>query len=136
MDLERAREFVRANHRAVLATTRRDGRPQLSPVTCGVDDDGRVVISSRETAVKATNVRRNPRVSVCVLDDGFYGDWIQIDGRAEVVALPEAMDALVDYYRGISGEHPDWDEYRNAMTRERRVIVRITPERAGPDHSG
>ena len=136
MDLERAREFVRANHRAVLATTRRDGRPQLSPVTCGVDDDGRVVISSRETAVKATNVRRNPHVSVCVLDDGFYGDWIQIDGRAEVVALPEAMDALVDYYRGISGEHPDWDEYRNAMTRERRVIVRITPERAGPDHSG
>ncbi len=136
MDLEHAREFVRLNHHAVLGTVRRDGRPQLSPVACGVDDEGRIVISSRETAVKTTNLRRDPHASVCVLSDGFYGDWIQIDGTAEVVGLPEAMDALIDYYRSVAGEHPDWDDYRNAMTRERRDIVRITPERAGPDHAG
>ena len=136
MDPQRAREFLRANHRAVLATTRSDGRPQLSPVTAGVDAEGRILVSTRETAIKAKNLARDPRASLCVLNDGFFGEWVQADGTAEIVHLPEAMDLLVDYYRGISGEHPDWDDYRAAMRRERRVMVRITITRAGPDASG
>ena len=127
---------MRAHHRAVLATTRSDGRPQLSPVTVGVDTEGRILVSTRETAIKAKNLARDPRVSLCVLNDGFFGEWVQADGTAEIVHLPEAMDLLVDYYRGISGEHPDWDDYREAMRRERRVMVRITITRAGPDASG
>ena len=136
MELERAREFMRANHRAVLATRRSDGRPQLSPVTVGVDDDGRVLISTRETALKTKNLERDPRASLCVMNDGFYGEWIQAEGTAEILRLPAAMDVLVDYYRRISGEHPDWDEYRDAMRRDRRVVVAVTLTRAGPDRSG
>jgi PPOX class probable F420-dependent enzyme len=136
MDVARAREFLRANHRAVLATARADGRPQLSPVTCGVDDAGLVVISTRETAVKTRNLRRNPAASLCVFTDAFFGQWVQVDGTAEIISLPAAMDHLVDYYRRISGEHPDWDDYRAAMIRERRCVVRISITRAGPDISG
>lgn len=136
MQPDEARQFITSNHRAVLATQRRDGRPQLSPVTCGVDTAGRVVISTRETAIKTKNLRRDPRASLCVFSDGFFGRWVQVEGRAEVVALPEAMEPLVEYYRLVSGEHPDWDDYRAAMIRERRVLVRVTIERAGPDVSG
>lgn len=136
MDLEQAREFLRANHRAVLATVRADGRPQLSPVTCGVDDAGLVIISTRETAIKTRNLRRNPAASLCVFTDGFFGQWVQVDGTAEIISLPAAMDLLIDYYRRISGEHPDWADYRAAMIRERRCVVRITITRAGPDISG
>jgi len=136
MDLEQAREFLRSNHRAVLATARADGRPQLSPVTCGVDDAGLVVISTRETAIKTRNLRRNPAASLCVFTDGFFGQWIQVDGTAEIISLPAAMDLLVDYYRRISGEHPDWADYREAMIRERRCVARITITRAGPDIAG
>jgi PPOX class probable F420-dependent enzyme len=136
MDVDRARAFVRENHRAVLATRRANGEPQLSPVLCAVDAGGRLLVSTREPAMKARNVRRDRRVSLCVLNDGFFGDWIQVDGTAEVVSLPEAMELLVDYYRAVSGEHPDWDEYRAAMERERRVALRIDIDRAGPDRSG
>jgi PPOX class probable F420-dependent enzyme len=136
MDPQRAREFLRVHHHAVLATMRADGRPQLSPITAGVDDEGRVLISTREAAMKARNLARDPRASLCVLNDGFFGEWMQVEGTAEIVHLPEAMDLLVDYYRRISGEHPDWDDYREAMRRERRVIVRVTIIRAGPDASG
>jgi len=117
-------------------TRRRDGNPQLSPVACGVDDEGLVVVSTRETAMKTKNLRRDPAVSLCVVSDGFYGQWVQVDGRAGVVSLPDAMEGLVHYYRSISGEHPDWDDYRSAMERERRVLVRIALDRAGPDQSG
>jgi PPOX class probable F420-dependent enzyme len=136
MQLERAREFMRVNHRAVLATRRTDGLPQLSPVTVGVDGDGRVIISTRETAIKTKNLERDPRASLCVMNDGFYGEWVQAEGTAEIIRLPEAMDLLVDYYRRVSGEHPDWDDYRQAMRRDRRVIAAITLTRAGPDRSG
>jgi PPOX class probable F420-dependent enzyme len=136
MHLERAREFIRVNHRAVLATNRADGRPQLSPVTVGIGADGRVLISTREAAMKTKNLVRDPRASLCVMNDGFFGDWVQAEGAAEIIRLPEAMDLLVDYYRRISGEHPDWDDYRNAMRRDRRVIAAITLTRAGPDRSG
>lgn len=95
-----------------------------------------MVISSRETAVKVKNLRRDPRASLCVFSDGFYGDWVQLDGSASILALPDAMEPLVEYYRSLSGEHPDWDEYRAAMTRDRRVLVRLTVERAGPDVAG
>ncbi len=136
MELDAARAFIREHHNAVLATRRVDGSPQLSPITCNVDPAGSVVVSTRETALKTKNVRRDARVSLCVLSDQFYGDWIQIDGTAEIVSLPDAMELLVDYYRSLRGDHPDWDDYRAAMTRDRRVIMRITLERAGPDHSG
>lgn len=136
MDLERAREFMRAHHRAVLSTVRSDGLPQLTPVTVGVDDAGRVLISTRETAIKTKNLARDPRASLCVMQDQYFGEWIQAEGTAEVIHLPEAMDLLVDYYRRVSGEHPDWDDYRQAMVRDQRVIVAITLTRAGPDRSG
>jgi len=136
MDITQAVDFMRTNHRAVLHTPRRDGGPQLSPVTVAVDDQGRLLISSRETAVKTKNLRRHPRAAVCVVNDGWYGDWCVAEGPAEVVALPEAMELLVDYYRSVAGEHPDWDDYRAAMERERRVILRITIDRAGPTVSG
>ncbi len=136
MDIGRAADFLRAHHRAVLATSRSDGMPQLSPVTCTVDDEGRVLISTRETAVKTKNLRHRPRASLCVFTDTFFGEWVQVEGDAELISLPGAMDLLVDYYRRVSGEHPDWDDYRAAMIRDRRVIVRITITRAGPDVSG
>jgi PPOX class probable F420-dependent enzyme len=136
MDIGRAADFLRAHHRAVLATSRSDGMPQLSPVTCAVDDEGRVLVSTRETAVKTKNLRHRPRASLCVFTDTFFGEWVQVEGNAEVISLPGAMDLLVDYYRRVSGEHPDWDDYRAAMIRDRRVIVRITITRAGPDVSG
>ena len=136
MDIDHARDFIRVNHRAVLTTYFADGRVQVSPVTVGVDDAGRVVISTRETATKTRNLARDPRAVLCVFTDAFFGDWIVVEGRAEVVGLPEAMEPLVEYYRGISGEHPDWDDYRAAMVRDRRVLVRVTITRAGPDRRG
>jgi PPOX class probable F420-dependent enzyme len=136
MDIEQARDFVRRNHRAVLTTYHPDGRAQLSPVTVGVDEDGYIVISTRETAVKTRNLARDPRVVLCGLTEAFYGEWILIEGRADIVRLPEAMQHLVDYYRSVSGEHPDWDDYRAAMVRDQRVLVRVTVTRAGPDRHG
>ena len=136
MQLDEARDFLRANHRAVLATARADGRPQLSPVTCGLDEAGRVIISTRETAVKTRNLRRNPLASLCVFTDAFFGPWVQVEGEAEIISLPEAMELLVGYYRVVSGEHPDWEDYRAAMIRDRRCVVRIEITRAGPDISG
>ena len=136
MDIGRATTFIAANPRAVLATTRADGRPQLSPVVAAVDDAGRVLVSTRETSIKAKNLTRDSRASLCVLNDRFFGEWIQAEGHAELIHLPEALPILEDYYRRISGEHPDWEDYRAAMRREKRLVVRITIERAGPDVSG
>jgi len=136
MDLDEARQFLRVNHHAVLATNRADGRPQLSPVAVTVDSDGRAIVSTRETALKTRNVARDPHVSLCAFTDGFFGSWVQVDGVADVQSLPEAMEPLVDYYRSVAGEHGDWDDYRAAMQRERRVLLRVTITRAGPDRSG
>ena len=136
MSAERAQQFLRAHYRAVLATTRLDGRPQISPVLCAVDAEGRILISTRETAVKTRNLRRDPYASICAFTDRFFGDWIQAEGTAEVISLPDAMELLVDYYRLISGEHPDWSDYRAAMVRDRRVIIRVTASRTGPTISG
>jgi PPOX class probable F420-dependent enzyme len=136
MDLDEARAFIRDNHRGVLATTRRDGKPQLSPVSGTVDGAGRLVISSREPAYKVRNLLRTPYAGYCAMNDGFFGRWLQVEGEAEIIALPDAMDGLVAYYRSISGEHPDWDDYRAAMERDRRVLIAITITRAGPDRAG
>jgi PPOX class probable F420-dependent enzyme len=136
MQPDEARKFLRVNHRAVLATARADGRPQLSPVTCGVDAAGRVIISTRETAVKTRNLRRNPLASLCVFTDAFFGPWVQVEGKAEIISLPKAMESLVEYYRLISGEHADWEDYRAAMVRDRRCLIRVEITRAGPDISG
>jgi PPOX class probable F420-dependent enzyme len=136
VDAEGARTFLTQHHHAVLATMRADGRPQLSPVLCTVDAEGRVLVSTRETAMKARNLRRDPRASLCVFTDRFFGEWVQVEGTAEVIGLPAAMDLLVDYYRRTSGEHADWDDYRAAMQRERRVAVRFAIERAGPTTAG
>jgi PPOX class probable F420-dependent enzyme len=136
MDLDEARDYLRANHHAVLATMRRDGTPQMSPVACAVDAAGNVVISSRETAVKTKNARRDPRAWVCVFPDTFFGGFVQVEGDVTVVSLPEAMDELVEYYRAVGGEHPDWDDYRAAMEREKRVIIKLSLTRAGPDVAG
>jgi PPOX class probable F420-dependent enzyme len=137
MDLDEARAVLAEQHHAVLATRRRDGGVQMSPVTVAVDAEGRVVISSRVPAYKVRNLRRDPRAAVCVLPDGFYGRWIQVEGEAEIVPPPESVEGLVDYYRrATGGEHPDWEEYRAAMIRDQRVLIRITLHRAGPDRSG
>ena len=136
MDPDDARAFVAGNHRAVLITRRSAGGLQTSPVLVGVDGDGMLVVSTREAAYKTRNLRRDPTAVLCVLSDDFFGDWLRVEGTARVVSLPEAMDGLVEYYRGISGEHPDWDDYRDAMQREQRVLIRVRPERAGPNVSG
>jgi PPOX class probable F420-dependent enzyme len=136
MDAPAALAYLREHHRGVLATRRADGRPQLSPVVAAVDADGLVAISSRETAIKVKNLRRDPYASLCAFPDGFFGDWVQVDGPVEILSLPDAMEPLVDYYRLLSGEHPDWDDYRAAMRRDQRVLVRIRVERAGPNISG
>jgi PPOX class probable F420-dependent enzyme len=136
MTVDEARDFVRSNHRAVLATERADGGVAMSPVVVGVDAAGDLVVSTRETAMKTQHVRRTGRAAVCVMNDGFFGSWAVVEGPARVVSLPEAMEPLVDYYRESFGEHSDWDEYRAAMERERRVLVTITPERAGPTRQG
>jgi PPOX class probable F420-dependent enzyme len=136
VDIAEALDFIRTNHQGVLVTFRSDGGLQTSPVVASVDDEGRVVLSTRETAIKVKNLRRDPRATYCAVNDGFYGPWVQVEGRAEVVSLPEALELLVEYYRSVAGEHPDWDDYRAAMAREQRVMVRITVERAGPTRSG
>jgi PPOX class probable F420-dependent enzyme len=136
VELAEAQKFLSENECAVLTTWRRDGRIQMSPITVGLDAAGRAMISSRETAYKVRNIQRDPRVSLCAFTDDFLGPWVQIDGTAEVVKLPEAMELLVDYYRRIAGEHPNWDEYRQAMEQDRRVLIRITIENAGPQRQG
>jgi PPOX class probable F420-dependent enzyme len=136
MDLDEARAVIREQHRAVLATTRDDGTPQMSPVLVAVDDDGRALVSTRASAVEVGKLRRDPRTWLCVLADGFFGRWVQVEGRAEIVSLPEAMDGLEDYYRRVVGQHENWDDYRAAMQREQRVLLRVTLDRAGPDRAG
>jgi PPOX class probable F420-dependent enzyme len=129
-------DFVRPRHKAIVITTRADGRPQASPVTCGLDAEGRIVVSTYPERAKVTNARRRPEVSVIVLSDEFGGPWVQIDGVAEVLDLPDALEPLVDYFRVISGEHPDWDEYRAAMQAQGKSLVRITPRSWGPVATG
>ena len=136
MDLDEARAFVQKHHRGVLATRRADGRIQQSPVLVNVDGEGRAMISSRETAYKVRNLRHDPWAQACIFTNGFFGQWLFFEGTAQVLSLPEAMDPLIDYYKRFPDENPDWDDYRERMERERRVLIRIELERAGPDRQG
>jgi PPOX class probable F420-dependent enzyme len=136
VDLNALLEFVRPRHPMILVTRRRDGSPQLSPLTGGVDGDGRIVISTYPERAKAANLRRNPDASVLVLSDEWNGAWVQVDGSAEVLDLPDALEPLVGYFRCISGEHPDWDEYRQAMLDQGKCLIRITPARWSPVATG
>ncbi|GAA3268604.1 PPOX class F420-dependent oxidoreductase [Dactylosporangium vinaceum] len=129
-------EFLSTRHHGIVITTRTDGRPQASPVSCGVDTEGRIVISTYPERAKAANLRRDPRVSVLVLSDEWNDAWVQVDGTAEVLDMPEALEPLVEYFRCISGEHPDWDEYRQAMRDQNKSLIRVTIERWGPVATG
>ncbi|HVQ95260.1 MAG TPA: PPOX class F420-dependent oxidoreductase [Mycobacteriales bacterium] len=135
VDLAELLDFVRVRHHGLLATTRADGRPQLSPVACGVDD-GLIVISTYPDRAKTRNARRNERASICILSDDWDGPYVQIDGRAEVLDMPAALDGLIGYYRCIAGEHPDWDDYRAAMARQNKSLIRLTIDRWGPIATG
>jgi PPOX class probable F420-dependent enzyme len=136
VDLPELLEFLRSRHRGLLITTRKDGGAQASPVTCGVDGEGRIVISAYPARAKSVNVRRTGQAAICVLSDEWNGPWVQVEGPSEVLDLPEALDGLVEYYRAISGEHPDWDEYRQAMVHQGKCLIRITPRRWGPIATG
>ena len=129
-------EFLSTRHRAILLATKADGGPQLSPVTCGVDAEGRLVISTYPKRAKAVNLRRNPKVSACVISDEWNDPWVQLDGTAEVLDLPESVEPLVEYFRSIAGEHPDWDEYREAMRKQGKSLIRVTIDRWGPIAKG
>lgn len=136
VDLDGLLDFVRPRHQMILITTRRDGRSQASPVTGGVDDQGRMVISTYPERAKTHNARRDPQVSVVVLSDEFNGAWVQVDGECEVIDTPDAVEPLVDYFRSISGEHPDWEEYRQAMLDQGKSLLRITPREWSPVATG
>ncbi|HET9139861.1 PPOX class F420-dependent oxidoreductase [Actinophytocola sp.] len=136
VDEDQLAEFIRPRHRAILVTSRSDGRPQLSPVTCGLDTAGRIVISTYPGRAKVRNARRDPAVSVCVLSEDWNGPWVQVDGTAEVLDPPESVEPLVEYFRVISGEHPDWDEYREAMRTQGKSLIRITITGWGPVATG
>ncbi|HZZ48298.1 MAG TPA: PPOX class F420-dependent oxidoreductase [Pseudonocardia sp.] len=135
-DRQELLNFLATRHRGVLQTTRRDGGPQLSPVTCGVDSEGRIVVSTYPERAKVPNIRRTGRAAICVLSNEWDDAYVQVEGPAEVIDLPEALDGLVEYYRGIAGEHSDWDEYRAAMTRQGKCLIRISIERWGPVATG
>lgn len=136
IDREKLLEFVRGRHRLVLSTTRADGTPQMSPVTGGLDEQGRIVIATYPGRAKALNAARRAKVSICVLSDDWNGPYVQVDGDAEVLQMPEALDGLVAYFRSISGEHSDWDEYRDAMKTQNKSLIRVTPTRWGPVATG
>lgn len=136
VDREQLLEFVRPLHKVTLVTFRKDGRPQLSPVSGGVDDEGRVVISTYPQRAKTANLKRDPRASVLFHGDDWDDAYVQVDGTAEVIDMPDAVEPLVDYYRSIAGEHPDWDEYRQAMATQGKSLIRVTIERWGPIATG
>ncbi|MGI9622276.1 MAG: PPOX class F420-dependent oxidoreductase [Acidimicrobiales bacterium] len=136
VDRPQLEDFIGPRHRGVLSTIRRDGRPQMSLVTMGLDTRGRIVVSTYPDRAKAANARRNAKASVLVMSEGFNDEWVQVDGTAEVLDQPDSIEALVEYFRVISGEHPDWDEYREAMARQGKSLIRITIDDWGPIATG
>jgi len=136
VDSEGLADHLVGNHKWVLSTTRSDGRPQMSLVTGGGLHDGRLVVATYPSRVKVKNVLRNSNVSVIVMGSKFDDAWVQVDGDAELVDMPEAGDLLVDYYRVVSGEHDDWDEYRQAMSDQGKCAIVITPTRWSPISTG
>jgi PPOX class probable F420-dependent enzyme len=137
MDIDPAKEFLKKNHWGVLATWRKNGQLQMSPITVGLDGLGHVIISSRETAYKVNNLRRDPRAAICAFTDRFHGEgWVQVNGSAKIISLPHALDTLVYLQRQVYGEHKSWPEFHERMVREKRVIISITIENVGPKVRG
>ena len=137
MEIADAQKFLAANHRGVLVARKRDGWPQITLVTPGIDAEGRIIVTSRGTTYKAKNIRRDPRVSMLIMGEQFSGSkYVQLQGTAEVIALPEAMDLLIDWHRRVRGENPNWDDYREKMKEEQRVVIRIKIEKVGPNRRG
>jgi PPOX class probable F420-dependent enzyme len=134
--LDELLDFLRPRHKGIYVATRRDRRPQLSPVSCGVDQQGRIVVSTYPQRAKTRSTRLNPEVSICVLSDDFDGPWVQVYGTAEVLDMPEAAEGFVDYFRSVAGEHPDWQEYKQAMFDQGKSLIRITPTSWGPVATG
>jgi PPOX class probable F420-dependent enzyme len=128
--------FLRERHHCVLITRRTDGSLQSSPVSCGIDAEGRLLVSTYPERAKVANVRREPAVSACILSDEWNGPYVHVDGTGEVLDLPAALEDFVTYFRSISGEHPDWDEYRDAMVRQGKCLIRITVTHWGPIATG
>lgn len=129
-------EFIRPRHRVTLVTFRRDGSLQMSPVTAGLDLAGRIVIATYPERAKTRNIRRDPQVSLVVHSEDWGGPYVQVDGHADVLDVPDAVERLVEYYRSISGEHPDWEEYREAMLRQGKSLIRVTIQAWGPIATG
>ena len=136
VDREQLVEFLRSRHKALVVTQRADGGPQTSPVTLGIDAEGRLLVSTYPERAKVTNIRRHPRIAMCVLSDDFDGPWVHVEGDAEVLDLPDALDPLCEYFRSISGEHGDWDEYKEAMSRQGKCLIRLPVDRWGPIATG
>jgi PPOX class probable F420-dependent enzyme len=137
VEVDHAKEFLKNHHWGILTTRRKNGNLQMSPVTVGLDSEGRAIISSRETAYKVNNLRRDPRAALCAITSSFHGEgWVQINGPAEIISLPEALDTLVYLHRQAYGEHKSWPEFHERMAREKRVIIRIEIESVGPKVRG
>lgn len=138
VDREQLLEFIGPRHQMILITTRKDGSPQASPVSGGLDDDGRILIATYPERAKVKNVRRDARASVLVLSQDWNDAWVQVDGSAEVLDIdePETVEEFVTYFRNIAGEHSDWDEYRQAMRDQGKSLIRLTPQRWGPVATG
>jgi PPOX class probable F420-dependent enzyme len=136
VDRDALLEFLRPRHQVIFTTVRRDGSPQHSPVTAGIDSEGRLVIATYPQRAKVKNLRHRAAASACVLSDEWNGPWVQLDGTAEVLDLPAALEPLVEYFRVIAGEHSDWDEYRTAMRTQGKALIRMTIDRWGPIATG
>ena len=137
IEIDHAKQFLTKHHWGILATRRKNGQLQMSPVTVGLDSDGRAVISSRETAYKVNNLRRDPRAALCAITSSFHGEgWVQINGQAKIISMPDALDTLMNLHRQAYGEHKSWPEFQDRMVREKRVIIRIDIENVGPKVRG
>ncbi len=137
MEIADAQKFLRDNHHGVLVTRKKDSSLQMTLVSPVIDDEGKVIITSRESTYKVKNIKRNPQISLLVYGDQFNGsNYIQIDGRAEIIPLPQAMDIVLDWHRQIRGVPANWDEIREKTKTERRIAMRVTIERVGPQNKG
>jgi PPOX class probable F420-dependent enzyme len=137
MEIADAQRFLQGNHRACIAVRQKDGWPQMTFVSPGIDLQGRVIITSRGTTYKIRHIRRDPRVSLLIFGEQYSGSkFVQIHGTAEIIELPEAMNTLIFWYKQVRGEHQNWDDYRKQMHDQKRVIIRVNIEKVGPQSVG
>lgn len=135
MEIADAQEFLKQNHRGVLVARKKDGSLQMALVSPTIDADGKVIITSRDSTYKVKNIRRNPQISLLVFGEQFNGSkYIQIEGKAEIIEHPRAMDIVLDWHRQIRGEPADWEEVRKKTLAEGRIAMRVTIEKVGPQN--